>query len=186
MKDDKRRVCPVERAGHLDSRIRRWFQNPQKILRPFIKEGMTVLDLGCGPGFFTLDMAHMAGETGLVIASDLQEGMLEKLKYKIHGTLFENRIIPHQCQESQIGLTEKVDFILAFYMVHEVSRKDVFFNELFSILKSDSRVLIVEPSFHVSKRNFDKTIQIAQNSGFTPMETPKVFFSRSVVLKKFS
>ena len=49
--DRSNRVCPVERAGILDHGIRRWLQDPQKILRPYIEEGMTVLDIGCGPGF---------------------------------------------------------------------------------------------------------------------------------------
>ena len=44
---------------------------------------MTVLDVGCGPGFFTLDMARLVGPSGRVIAADLQEGMLEKLGQKI-------------------------------------------------------------------------------------------------------
>ena len=62
--------------------IRRLLQNPRKILSPFIKEGMTVLDLGCGPGFFSLDMAHMVGSAGRAIAVDLQQGMLIKLREK--------------------------------------------------------------------------------------------------------
>jgi len=52
------RVCPVERAGSLDNKIRRWLRNPQKILGPYIDEGMTVLDIGCGPGLFTADFAN--------------------------------------------------------------------------------------------------------------------------------
>ena len=71
------KVCPVERAGRLNNSIRRWFQNPEKILQPYIKEGMIVVDLGCGPGFFTVDMARLVGTSGRVIASDLEEGMLE-------------------------------------------------------------------------------------------------------------
>jgi hypothetical protein len=43
---EKTRVCPVERAGSLDNGIRKWLQNPRKILGPYIEEGMTVLDLG--------------------------------------------------------------------------------------------------------------------------------------------
>ena len=70
-------VCPAALAGSLDNRIRRWFQNPQKILSPYIKEGMTVLDIGCGPGFFSVEIAHLVGKTGRVIAADLQEGMLQ-------------------------------------------------------------------------------------------------------------
>ena len=62
------RVCPVERAGMLDSRFRRWLQNPEKIVRPYLREGMTAVDLGCGPGFFTVDMAIMVGETGLTFS----------------------------------------------------------------------------------------------------------------------
>jgi len=55
MKNDKDPyVCPAEFAGSLDNSFRRWLHNPQKILKPYIKEGMTVLDLGCGPGVFTV------------------------------------------------------------------------------------------------------------------------------------
>ena len=74
MRDRSKRVCPVEIAGHLDNRIRRWVQNPQKILEPYVEEGMVVLDIGCGPGFFSIDMAKMVGRSGRVIAADLQEG----------------------------------------------------------------------------------------------------------------
>jgi hypothetical protein len=48
MSDKNNRVCPVERAGSLDLSIRRWFQSPRKILAPYVKEGMTVLDFGGG------------------------------------------------------------------------------------------------------------------------------------------
>jgi ubiquinone/menaquinone biosynthesis C-methylase UbiE len=124
---NNKRICPVERAGGLDNRLRRWLQNPQKILRPYIAEGMTVLDVGCGPGFFSIAMAQMVGKSGRVIASDLQEGMLQKVKAKINGTELEERIVLHKCEENKIGLSESVDFVLLFYMVHEVPNKVVFF-----------------------------------------------------------
>jgi ubiquinone/menaquinone biosynthesis C-methylase UbiE len=76
MPRDSRRVCPVERAGWLTNPVRRWFQNPERILKDYVKEGMTVLDIGCGPGFFSVAMATMVGETGKVIAADIQDGML--------------------------------------------------------------------------------------------------------------
>lgn len=184
MSDRKRRVCPVERAGGLDNRIRRWLQNPQKILGPYIKEGMTVLDVGCGPGFFTLDMAQMVGKTGRVIASDLQEGMLQKVRDKIKGTVLEERIKLHKCEENKIGVPEPVDFILLFYMVHEVENKDRFFNEVKTILKPNGKVLIVEPPFHVSRSAFKETVRKAMDVGFTAVEGPKVIFSKTVILKK--
>jgi ubiquinone/menaquinone biosynthesis C-methylase UbiE len=182
--DRNRRVCPVERAGSLDNTIRRWLQNPQKILRPYIKEGMTVLDVGCGPGFFSIDMAKMVGNSGRVIASDLQEGMLQKVKAKIKGTELEERITLHKCEENKIGLSEHVDFVLLFYMVHEVPNKEEFFNEIGTILRPNGQVLIVEPPFHVSKSAFRETVRKARNVGFADVAGPDVLFSKTVILKK--
>ena len=178
------RVCPVELAASLDNRIRRWFQNPQKILKPYIKEGMTVLDLGCGPGFFTIDIAQMVGKCGRVIASDLQEGMLKKLSDKISGTELEERISLHQCEENRIGLSETVDFVLAFYMLHEVSGQEELLGEIASLLKPDGQLFIVEPPFHVSKSEFNETIKKARKAGLDLVETPRVLFSKAVIFIK--
>jgi len=179
-----RRVCPVQRAGSLDSKILRWIQDPERILGPYIEEGMTVLDMGCGPGFFSIDLARMVGESGRVIASDLQEGMLRKLRKKIQETELEKRIILHKCEEDEIGVSEDVDFVLAFYMIHEISNQAKLFNEIKSLLKPNGQVFIVEPPFHVSKAAFEETVRIAQNVGFTPVGKPKVLFSKAVILKK--
>jgi len=182
--DKQNRVCPVAMAGSLDNRARRWFQNPQEILGPYIKEGMKVLDLGCGPGFFSIDMAQLVGKSGQVIASDLQEGMLQKLGDKIRGTELKERITLHKCEENKIGLSERVDFVLAFYLVHEIPDQKEFFNELESILKSEGQVLIVEPPFHVSKAAFKEMIRKSRGAGFIPVERPKVFLSKAVILEK--
>jgi ubiquinone/menaquinone biosynthesis C-methylase UbiE len=184
--DKNNRVCPVERAGILDHRIRRWLQDPQKILRPYIEEGMTVLDIGCGPGFFSIDLAQMVGRSGRVIASDLQEGMLQKLRGKIQGTELEERITLHQCEEDNVRVSVNVDFVLAFYMVHEVPNPKKFFEEIKSILKPAGQMLIVEPPFRVSKRAFEETIRKARGAGFTPAEGPKVPLSKSVILRNSS
>ncbi len=177
------RVCPVERAGSLDNRIRRWIQNPRKILGPYIEEGMTVLDIGCGPGFFSIDMARMVGKSGRVIASDLQEGMLQKLRDKIKGTELEERITLYKCEETKIGVSENVDFILSFYMLHEIPNTEEFFNEIGTLLKPNGQVLIVEPPFHVSKAAFEETLKKARDAGFRDVERPKVFLSKAVILK---
>ena len=88
-------VCPVENAGGLDSGIRKLLHRPKKILGNYVRDGMTVLDLGCGPGFFSVELAEMVGASGKVIAADLQEGMLRKLENKIRGTEIEKRIKLH-------------------------------------------------------------------------------------------
>jgi ubiquinone/menaquinone biosynthesis C-methylase UbiE len=113
--------------------------------------------------------------------------MLNILKSKIQGTDVEKRIHLHKCQEDRIGLSENVDFILAFYMVHEIPDQSHFFKELRSILKPDGRLLIVEPKiFHVSKRDFAKTVKNATDLGFTPVGKQRVFLSRTIVLSPSS
>jgi len=178
------RIYLVERAGSLDNKIRKWVQNPQKILDPYIDEGMTVLDIGCGPGFFSIDMAKMVGKSGRVIASDFQEGMLQKVRDKVKGTELEQRIKLHKCEENKIGVSEPVDFILLFYMVHEVTNKKKFFSEIATILKPNGQVLIVEPSFRVSKSAFEESIKKARGAGFIDVKGTKVLFSKTVILKK--
>jgi ubiquinone/menaquinone biosynthesis C-methylase UbiE len=183
MNDDRNRVCPVELAGSLDSKIRKWLQNPKKILAPFIKEGMNVLDVGCGPGFFSVEIAKMVGKNVKVFSVDLQEGMLQKLRSKINGTPLEGIIKPIKCEVDEIIVPEKVDFILAFYMVHEVPDKDRLFESLKSILNEKGKLLIVEPKFfHVSKEGFALTIGKAEKIGFRSARGPKLAFSFSSLL----
>jgi len=184
MNNDKNRVCPVELANSLDNKIRRWLQNPQKILSPYVKKGMKVLDVGCGPGFFSVELAKMVGAYGKVYSVDLQEGMLQKLRDKIYGTPLEQRIQLIKCEKDKIVIPENVDFILAFYMVHEVPDKDKIFTTLKNFLNDSGEFLIVEPKlFHVSKKEFASTIRKAEAAGFKAAKGPKLPFSFSSVLK---
>ena len=178
----KTRVCPAALAGSLDNSIRKWLQSPRKILSQYIHERMTVLDLGCGPGYFTVEIAKMLNGSGKVIAADLQQGMLDKVRKKIKGTDLESRIELHKCEENSTGISETVDFILCFYLIHEVIDQNYLFMELKSILKPGGKVYIIEPKFHVSKREFEKMLGILNRVGFAIIESPKVFFSRTAFL----
>jgi len=182
--EKSKRICPVERSGGLDNYLRRFLQNPQRILKHYVHKGMTVLDLGCGPGFFSVEMAKMLSGSGKIIAADLQEGMLEKVRNKIKGTELEQRIEIHKCAENKIGVTEHVDFVLAFYMIHEVPNHEDLFGELKSILKPTGQLFIVEPLMHVSKKSFEEMIGKITDIGFEIIDKPKVFFSRAVLLTK--
>jgi ubiquinone/menaquinone biosynthesis C-methylase UbiE len=177
------RVCPLKHAIFLDNVFRRWIHNPQKLLGDLIKEGMVVLDVGCGPGLFSVEMAKMVGTKGKVIAADLQDKMLEKLKRKIQGREIQNIITLHKCEQGRIGISEKVDFILAFYVVHEVPDKKVFFTELHSILKSSGKFLFIEPNFRVSKEDFEQSVSLAEESGFKRCGEKRLFNSKAVILQ---
>jgi ubiquinone/menaquinone biosynthesis C-methylase UbiE len=184
MENERNRVCPVELAHSLDNTLRRWLQNPQRILAPYIQEGMTVLDVGCGPGFFSLELAKMVGRSGKVFSADLQEGILQKLHDKIKGTELEERMKLVHCDKDKIKVQERVDFILAFYMVHEIIDKNSFFKELKNILNEKGQFLMVEPKiFHVSQKEFDATARLAEDNRFKIYQGPKLPLSWSAILK---
>ena len=150
---------------------------------PHVKKGMTVLDVGCGPGYFTIEMAKLVGINGKVIAADLQEGMLQIVKAKIQNTLLEKIITTVKCDKDKINVSEKVDFILCFYMVHEVPDKEKFFSELKNGLNKDGCVLIVEPSFHVTKNDFNLMMKIIKNTGFISLPVSQTFLNRTALIK---
>ncbi len=171
-------------AGALDIGIRKCFQNPEKILSPLIRTGMTVLDFGCGPGFFTLAMARLVGPSGKVIAADLQDGMLDIVRNKVRGLDIENRVLFHQCPENALDVREKVDFVLAFYIMHEHPDPTSVFKEVAAILNPGGCILIVEPPFHVSRKAFAKTVNDAESQGFALAGSPRVFMGMTAMMKR--
>ncbi len=177
-------VCPYWLAGSLDTPLRRIVQNPDKILNGLVQPGQTALDLGCGPGYFTLGLARLVGPQGRVIAVDLQPEMLAKARAKAIKAGLAERIRFHQSEKERIGLDEPVDFVLAFWMVHEVRHPDLFLHEVSCLLKPSGTMLIVEPKVHVIKDNFDKTLELARSEGLVQVAERKVWISRGAVLRK--
>jgi len=175
-------VCPVEKSGMLDNKFRKLFQNPQKILKPYIKEGMVVLDLGCGPGFFSMEIAKLLNKSGTVICADMQDGMLDVVRQKIKGSYNEGLFQLHKCDSDAINISLSVDFVLAFYMIHEVPDQVRLFEELKSILTPHGQILIIEPKFHVSEKSFNVMIDNLNSIGFEVIDNPKVSISRSILV----
>lgn len=176
-------ICPWWLAFALDNPVRRFIHNPEKILSEHIKRGDIVLDIGCGTGVFSIPMAKMVGESGFVIAVDLQDEMLQILRKKAIKEGLESRIVAHKSDPDRIGITDRVDFALAFYMVHEVPNALKFLKEVASMLKPKGKLLIVEPKGHVSAFSFKKTSEAAKMAGLMPISSPKIRFSRSMLFQ---
>lgn len=177
-------VCPMERAGHLDTWWRRLLQNPRRILAPHVSPAMTCLDIGCGPGFFTRELARLVGPQGRVIAVDLQRGMLDLLARTIRGTGIEERIQLHQCSADSLGVEVTADFALAFYVAHEMPDPGRFFAEVAERLSPGGRLLLTDPKFHVSAKEFARSRELAQAAGLRETRRPKIMLSHAVVLTK--
>ena len=177
-------VCPWWFAYTFDNPLRRIFHKPERMLSPYVKEGMTVLDAGCGMGYFSIGMARMVGDSGRVIAIDLQERMLAALGRRAARAAVSERIVPRLCEQDNLGVAEPLDFALAFWVVHETPDRTRFLSEIANALKPGGRLLITEPLFHVNADNFNQTLQAAASAGLRLTGSPRVAFSRTAILEK--
>ena len=177
-------VCTVGHLKFVDNFLRKIVHNPKKLFGQYIKEGMTVIDIGCGSGFVTIDFAEMVGKSGKVIAADLQEEMLKITRNRAEKACLADRIIFHQCKPDRISYKNKLDFALAFFMVHETPDIPGLLKEVYNMLNDDRLFFISEPTFHVSKTEFTYTLEEAIKIGYKIHSYPEVTFGRSVILQK--
>ncbi len=187
-KETEDRICRFSplHVKMLDNRLRRFFLNPEKFLKSYVKPGMAVIDIGCGTGIFTHEMMKLSGAKGSVIACDVQEEMIEYARKKLKGTDNFSRIKWHVCSSDSLNLGNEscFDFALSFFMVHEVPDMNSLFREVFTLLKPGGIYLIAEPAFHVSKEAFSFTVNTAERCGFMTAEMKKISMGRMAVLKK--
>ena len=183
------KVCPYWVGYFLISPLRRFIQNPDKILGPHVKSGMTALDIGCGMGFFTLPLARMVGPNGRVVCVDIQEKMLRTLHRRASKAGVADRIIARLGNPNSLNLNEfdhQFDFGLAFAVVHEVPEVPLFFAEVSKAMKSGARCLLAEPTGRVSLEKFEATLSAAGEKGFMVVATPKIVRCHAAVLSKTS
>ena len=177
-------TCPWWLIFTFDNPLRRFVHDPQQIVRPYVKQGDTVLDVGCGMGFFTLGLAELVGRDGRVIAADLQAQMLAGLRKRAGKAGLLERIELCQSTPDEIGVDEPVDFALAFWMVHEVRQPTLFIRQIHKLLVPGGKFLIVEPIIHVTGRAFGQTVSMAEDAGYRVVDQPKIRVSRAVLLEK--
>ena len=184
----QKHVCPWYIGYVLASPLRRLFQSPEKIVSPYVKRGMNVLEVGPGMGFFSLPMARLVGDAGRIFTVDLQEKMLQNLKRRAVKANLLGRIETRLCNEYSLqisDLADSIDFALAFAVVHEVLDQKHLFKEMSNSLKKGGLFLISEPKGHVTKEEFEDTLSIAQSYGMEKMDSPGIRRSYSAVMKKF-
>lgn len=175
--------CPPWLSFTLTNIFRRLAHDPARTLGPFVRPGDTVLDIGCGPGFFTIPLARLVGETGRVVAVDIQSGMLDRTRRRAEKAGLAARIRLVKADETGLHLEGAADLALVFWMAHEVEDLDRLFAEILAALRPDGRLLLVEPRVHVTAVGYGGILAAAARAGFETGETPVVRLSRAVVLR---
>lgn len=177
-------VCPWWGGYFIDNRLRRWLHDPRKLLSPYVRPGMTCLDLGCGMGIFSIAMAQMAGAAGKVIAVDLQPQMLDVLRRRAAKAGVADRIETHQAKPDRIDLAAEADFALAFAMVHEVPDARNFLREVRACLRPGAKFFIAEPRGHVPRAQFEAMVAVAEELGMNESDRPRVRLCQAIVLER--
>jgi ubiquinone/menaquinone biosynthesis C-methylase UbiE len=181
------RVCPWWLGYFLASPMRRWMTDPRKLLAPFVREGMTVLEPGPGMGFFTLELARLVGPNGRVIAVDVQEKMLGALKRKARKADLSSRIDARVVPADSMRLSDlagSVDFTLAYAVLHEMPSWEQFFQQAAAASRNGAQLLLVEPAGHVSNADFAEELRFARQAGLKIADRPSISRSHAAVLKK--
>jgi ubiquinone/menaquinone biosynthesis C-methylase UbiE len=183
-----KRVCPWWLGYFLASPVRRWFtQDPNEIVAPYVRPGSTVLEPGPGMGYFTLDLARLVGQSGRVIAVDVQPKMIAGLKKRLAKQQLLDRVEARTASENSLELEElatSVDFTLAFAVVHEMPDDQKFFDEVSAASKPGARLLLAEPEGHVKAEAFSAELEHAAQAGFRVVERPKIRRCEAALLQK--
>ena len=103
-------------AGKLmGSKVRRWLMNPMKTLQgASILPGQTVLEVGCGTGFFTIPAARIIGDEGCLMALDALAGYTEQVSQKVASAGLKNvQVFQRDALNTRLG-PGTVDAVLLF------------------------------------------------------------------------
>lgn len=109
-----------------------------------VKRGMTVCDMGCGNGFYSLQLAKMVGETGTVLAVDIQPEMLKLLRERMEGQGIEN-VTPILGSLHNPHLPRgQVDLILLVDVYHEFSHPAHMLKAMLDSLAPGGQIVLLE------------------------------------------
>ena len=177
-------VCPWWGGYFIDNRFRRLLHQPEKILAAYLQPGMTAMDFGCGMGFFSIPMAKMVEANGTVIAVDLQPQMLRTLRKRAERAGVASRIRTHACERDSVGIDDPIDFVVAFWSVHEAPDIRRLLSEVHACLVDGGKMMLVESRGHVSEADFQQMMATAQQVGLPLEDQPRIRLSRAALFVK--
>ena len=140
------RPMPHQFAAMLDHPARLRYRDPVGTLGLLgITAGMTVLDLGCGTGTFTVDMAHMVGDDGTIHAVDIQRSLLEQAQTRVAAAGVAERVQFHHSGAYQLPLPDaSCDLALVVATLSQIPDPLAALWELQRVLKPGARLVVSE------------------------------------------
>ena len=130
-----------------------WLERPEReeeerlstlVAQLGLKPGMVVADVGAGSGVLSLMMAHEIGDTGKVMAIDIQQEMLDLLGDKIMNHKIKNVELVLGTEKSPKLKEASIDLALMVDVYHEFEYPYEMTLELAKALKPGGRIAFVE------------------------------------------
>ncbi|TFF86183.1 MAG: class I SAM-dependent methyltransferase [Promethearchaeota archaeon] len=128
-------------------KIRDLFSSPtNKLEEAGIKEGMVILDYGCGPGSYSIMAARLVGQSGKVHSLDIQPLAIKKVENRAKKNNLQNiETILSNCKTE---LPDKsIDTVLFYDTMHSINELDCVLKEFHRILKSSGLLFVDDHHF---------------------------------------
>ena len=121
----------VDAAKWLTRKSRQAQESTQEMIKALqLKKGMTVADIGCGNGYYSLMMAKGVGEKGRVLCVDIQAGMLKLLEKRAKQAGVSNfQTILGEYEDPKLP-QKKVDLILLVDAYHEFTKPQIMLKKM--------------------------------------------------------
>jgi len=171
------RRFPDRLAFTLNNRIRSFLSPPVELISKLdIGKADVVVDFGCGPGFFTVPLAKVAGK---VIGIDVSPRMLERAASYASRSKVPIEFVRSDGTDIRLG-DDSVDMILLNHVFHELKDRGKVLSEFLRIMKLSGRLAIVERTRSRSILsgklgppviNESKVVKELQRAGFTFVRT---------------
>src|SRR5882672_492631 len=122
-----------------------WQKVPEIFEAMAVRPGAIVADVGAGGGFFTVRLARAVGATGRVIAVDVSEPELERLRARLDREGLTNvETVRGDAGDPHLG-SASLDAAVIVNAYHEMVDYQAMLHQLRTALKPDGRLVIVEP-----------------------------------------
>ncbi len=112
------------------------FKDPYRLLEAAgLRPGQVVMEVGCGPGFFTIPAARMVGESGLIYATDVSPLAIKSVEQKIGKQGLKN-VVPVLVDTVSSGLADNsIDRCFVFGLRHISGGLNSLLNDIYRVLK---------------------------------------------------
>lgn len=162
--------CPASLAMLVDNPLRR--RSVARILeRADLRTGETVLEVGPGPGAFTVEAARRLGPTGKLIAVDIQPKMIAMVVAKIHAAELHN-VETHVGDAYALPLDDvAIDRAFMVAVLPEIPDHVRALREVHRVLKPDGVLSISEQFLDPDYPRRASTLRWAAEAGFTLAES---------------